>query len=68
MSWRRLFWIEILGYPIPIIFIILDIRISPQVWEVLSHYFLTYAFCSFLPLFSFWDSSDMYTVSLDGAQ
>lgn len=66
MSWKRLFWIEILGCPI--IFIILDIPISPQVWEVLSHYFLTYAFSPFFPLFSFWDSSDMYTVSLDGAQ
>lgn len=29
----------------------LDIQISPQVWEVLSHYFSKHACCPFLPLF-----------------
>ena len=30
----------------------LDIQISPQIWELLSHYFFKLALCFFLPLFS----------------
>ena len=36
----------------------LDIQISPQIWEVLSHYCLKEAFCTLFLLFSFWNSND----------
>ena len=36
----------------PLVLMDLDVHFSPKVWEVFSHYYFKYTFCSFLLLFS----------------
>lgn len=52
----------------PVYLVDWDVRVSVQVWEVLSHYCLKFNFCthhSLLIFFSFWNSFNTNTVCLD---
>lgn len=61
MSWRRTFWIE--NFKVTSQFINLDVQISPQVWEVLSHYFFL-KLSSFLPFLLSFEIPVVHTQSI----
>lgn len=41
------------------------IHVFHQIWDVFTHHFFKYSFCSFLFIFFFWDSQNMFADPLD---